>query len=982
MKHILRFGYMVALVVGLACSSRVFAQDIESDLVAYWNFSEGTGDTAYDSAGTNNGHLTGEPMWVTSIEDLDTAIELDGVGDYVNCGNDSAFDITGEITIAAWIRVHEFDIEWQALITKGDTSWRLTRDYSTEHLAFHCNGLTTSSPNYGGIGVEGTVNVYDEQWHHVAAVYDGSNVYVYVDGTYDKSEEASGDIATNEVPLYIGENAEVPGRWWKGRIDEVRIYERGLNAEDIWALYTFRTETEVEFKRGDSNANGTVNIADAVYTLQHLFAGGPPPPCDDSTDTNGDEQLDIADAVYVLQWLFAAGPIPPPPGPYVCGPDPTQGYYNLTCNSYPPCSSPPQPPPPPPPPPPETDEDEDYELELDAPSVIVGDPGNLEQAPLILWLRTKDDVEGLSCGLAASSTDDCSIIGATEGELVGEAAEYIHVEQTDRDGNEGVVAAILMEVNEPYDQYNTLDPCQSHALLEVIIEVPIPEEGAETVVVQVVDGLEGSGEPVQSVVVVDGQSIRPKKGRVEIPVCGKNADIYSDLLAYYKFSQGGRSIAYDSSGNGYHGILIGNPTWVSGMRGFGGAIELDGTWDFVDCNNDSAFEFTNEFTLAAWIKVDAFDVDWQSILTKGDSSWRLMRDYVSNQLAFHCTGLETSSPNFGGVGVEGNVNVNDGQWHHVAAVYDGVKVYLYVDGVEDNSENASGTMATNMEPVYIGSNSEEPGREWRGLLDEVRIYQRALNVANIDELYKFKSDGFLVAHYELDEGVGTIAHDKEGSHHGMLNGDPVWRPFGGRLDGTLVLDGAGDYVDCGKHMDFDVIEEITVSAWIKVKAYDKKFNAIVTKGDDSWKLARDNTLDIVKFVCTGLSGNQQVSSNRQIKDGQWHHVMGIYNGAKISLYIDGILDASAPAWGFIAINDEPVYIGENSQQPGREFNGSVDDVRIYNYALSVGDIEQLLCVEPIESDHDGNCRIDFRDAAIFFNEWLACGLPWQELCSH
>ncbi len=77
------------------------------------------------------------------------------------------------------------------------------------------------------------------------------------------------------------------------------------------------------FKRGDSNRDGTVNIADAVYVLQNLFAAGPAILCMDAADSNDDESVNIADAVYVLQNLFAAGPAIPAPGVEVCGPDPT-----------------------------------------------------------------------------------------------------------------------------------------------------------------------------------------------------------------------------------------------------------------------------------------------------------------------------------------------------------------------------------------------------------------------------------------------------------------------------------------------------------------------------------------------------------------------------------------------------------------------------------------------------------------------------------
>jgi hypothetical protein len=77
------------------------------------------------------------------------------------------------------------------------------------------------------------------------------------------------------------------------------------------------------FRRGDANRDGGVNIADAVYTLQNLFAQGPAILCQDAADANDDEAVNIADAVYVLQSLFAQGPAMPPPGSAACGADTT-----------------------------------------------------------------------------------------------------------------------------------------------------------------------------------------------------------------------------------------------------------------------------------------------------------------------------------------------------------------------------------------------------------------------------------------------------------------------------------------------------------------------------------------------------------------------------------------------------------------------------------------------------------------------------------
>jgi len=89
-----------------------------------------------------------------------------------------------------------------------------------------------------------------------------------------------------------------------------------------------------EFRRGDGNSDGTLNIADAIATLGYLFAGGSEPSCLDAADANDDGAVNIADAINTLGHLFAgAGPLPEPFGS--CGGDPTED--DLDCKSYPPC---------------------------------------------------------------------------------------------------------------------------------------------------------------------------------------------------------------------------------------------------------------------------------------------------------------------------------------------------------------------------------------------------------------------------------------------------------------------------------------------------------------------------------------------------------------------------------------------------------------------------------------------------------------------
>ena len=126
--------------------------------------------------------------------------------------------------------------------------------------------------------------------------------------------------------LYIAghENVTVPAY-----LDAVRV--RGVAEETVPC-----EPPAPKFRRGDSNADGERNIADAITTLSYLFSAGTVP-CLDACDTNDDGKVDIADAIYLLGYLFAAGPAPLEPNEE-CGPDPTAEDPDLGCEEFPPCS--------------------------------------------------------------------------------------------------------------------------------------------------------------------------------------------------------------------------------------------------------------------------------------------------------------------------------------------------------------------------------------------------------------------------------------------------------------------------------------------------------------------------------------------------------------------------------------------------------------------------------------------------------------------
>lgn len=208
-------------------------------LVAHWKLDEGAGNIAANAAGTEyDGKIMGDPDWTAGI--MGGALQFDGNGDYIQIVDSNDFAVTNQITVSAWIKTDTIDKRWQAIATKGDRSWRLQGQRRGYALEFACTGLLVPDSRWGSL--YGTIDVNDGQWHHVAGVYDGRNICLYIDGRIDVSKPASGRIRLDDRQVLIGDNSQKPGRFWNGLIDDVRVYSYGLTAEEVAALCASRAQ--------------------------------------------------------------------------------------------------------------------------------------------------------------------------------------------------------------------------------------------------------------------------------------------------------------------------------------------------------------------------------------------------------------------------------------------------------------------------------------------------------------------------------------------------------------------------------------------------------------------------------------------------------------------------------------------------------------------------------------------------------------------
>jgi len=233
-----RLIYLFCLVLAPGLVLTGSAEGADLSLAGWWRFDEGSGVTIYDRSGNeNNGTLNGNPQWVAGK--IGGALEFDGKDDYLDCGNYASLDITDKVTIAVWVKTNDAgNSQHNPYVTKGDHSYAIKHHISNsiEFFIYHDkNWHLVHFP------VDGSFNGV---WHHLAGTYDGTNLKLYIDGKLEATNAYTGSIASSNFSVNIGRNAQTE-QFYKGAIDDVRIYKRALMQDEIAAIYADKTTGKI-----------------------------------------------------------------------------------------------------------------------------------------------------------------------------------------------------------------------------------------------------------------------------------------------------------------------------------------------------------------------------------------------------------------------------------------------------------------------------------------------------------------------------------------------------------------------------------------------------------------------------------------------------------------------------------------------------------------------------------------------------------------
>jgi uncharacterized delta-60 repeat protein len=202
-----------------------------------------------------------------------------------------------------------------------------------------------------------------------------------------------------------------------------------------------------------------------------------------------------------------------------------------------------------------------------------------------------------------------------------------------------------------------------------------------------------------------------------------------------------------------------------------------------------------------------------------------------------------------------------------------------------------------------------------------------------------------VSLWRLDEDTGTSAADSVGTNLGTLTNGPSW--VSGHSGSAVSFDGVNDYVSVPNDASLNPTQ-ITVSAWIKADNWKAEIWRGVIVGKDDWEGSQAHGYNLrtgdngkLSFILATSSGWKEAYTVSVMTTGAWYHVVGTYDGTTVKVYINGVERASAAGGGDISASSYPLNIGRCPYATTRLFDGVIDEVAIFNRALTPSEIQTI-----------------------------------------
>jgi hypothetical protein len=871
--------------------------DTTTGLVGWWKFDDGSGTSAVDSTGNGNtGTLVNSPTWTFGKNS--GALTLNGSNQEVDIPNLLGSPAT--ITVSVWANLTAVTGTAADLISfaggQGSVDIRLDDTGTNTKVFYYAGGGTWTGEIDTGIAYAGT------GWHLFTYVVNpaASIESFYVDGVLKGTAAYAAPIVYSGGGTYTAIGSGSEGNF-KGTIDDVRIYNRALSQSDVMTLYN-TTGGE------SATAPNIVQMSES-----NRFIGGANTYAFPSANTAGNMNVVLIHGQAICTAACSSYHV----GTVSSVTDTNGNAYTLIPASY-------------------ISKDGTnsggrtwaeqiaYATNIAAgPDTVTvnwtsGNPqyGNIGLAEI----KNVSTLDQVSTGNGTSGTPTTGTVTTA---FANEACLAQFGTQNSLNSHYGMAAGSNWLI-----RYNTSDWLENESQL-------VPAAGSIT-------GNEDisylGNSDIWSAVMACFTGPAPISGLVGWWKLDDSGAPTSGLIGWWKLddaSSGTSTTATDSSGNGYTGTTSGSPVWTSSGK-IGNALTFNGTNQQVTIGGTTdTYLGTGALTLSAWVYPTSHST-YRTIFESQNSggsvgfTCELMNgaDYVFCDNTQGSASVSTTAS---------SVPLN--QWTFITAVRgsNGTALSIYINGVL----NATGSTAAAVNGGSITHIAGHGSEYFPGTLDDVRVYNRALSAAEIEQLYTYT-------------GPTTAADSSRNGNTGTLGGSPlpVWTT--GKINNALTFNGGTSpytqNVDVPHYSAIDLVYMVpysfTWTAWVYPTAAGHSagwgfYGMVMSKG--AYNLAITSTNTWVGYAAG--DGNSVWASGGSVDYNVWQHLAmtATYNSAAmatINLYKNGVLVASDTEHTDTTTNNtNDLLIGNTSDLDA--FAGTIDDVRVYNRALSASEIWSL-----------------------------------------
>jgi hypothetical protein len=686
---------------------------------------QGSGTTLPDVSGSgNNGTLAGQ-TWITAGR-FGGALNFNG--NIVTVPDSASLDLS-TMTLEAWVRPSGLGGIWRTALLKEAPGGLAYSLYA------HDGSIPMSELNIGGARtVGGTTAIPVNTWTHIATTYDGANMRFYVNGTQVGQRAQTGAVFASTSPLRIGGNT-IWGEHFAGDIDEVRIYNRALTAAEVQGDMNQPvgvSDTEPPTAPTNLNVTGTLANAQLTWTA--------------ATDNVSVARYNVHRGTTAGFTPTAANRVGQPTGTGFTDTPPAGIYfYKVTAEDGSGNVGP------------VSNEQSAQVGDLTAPSA----PGTLTATGAIgratlSWGTATDNVgvvrynvhRSTTAGFAPSAAN--RIAQPTSTGLVDTVAAgtyFYKVTAEDAAGNVGpptneATATVTVDTQAPSVPAN-LTASTAGQTVNLSWTASTDNAGVTRYNVHrsTTTGFTPSaanriGQPGSNSFADGGLpagtyfykvTAEDAAGNISGPSNQASATVTitapTGLVAAYGFDEGSGATTADQSGTGNTGSLQ-NTVWSTAGK-FNNALSFNGNNARVNVNDSASLRLTTGMTLEAWVRPSALG-DWRTVILKertGYYAYALYGNTDNNRPSAHVFSSADHD-------LRGTAALPVNAWTHLAATYNGTTLALFVNGNQVSSQAATGAIASNTGPLRIGGNTIW-GEHFIGLIDEVRIYNRALSATEI-----------------------------------------------------------------------------------------------------------------------------------------------------------------------------------------------------------------------------------------------------------